>query len=341
MSLRADQDNDVDLRNLSTEGREMLMLQAAKAYYDLDRTMADIAKQIGLTRWQVARLLKEARELGVVRIEIVPRAQRLPDLESRLQRAYGLREAIVVPSMVTGTGSDTSEDDSLAVDSVAQAAGQFLAALTPRPSLVGVSWGRTMAAVAHWLPRRWNDGVEVVLLNGAMNTRGTVKHTNNIAELFALAANGRATLLPVPAIVGLAETRQVLERDPIIATVLALGHEARVACFGLGSMTSSSVLVQSGYLDASEIARLRKAGAIGDVLGRFIDAEGRIVDPVLDAKTIGLTPDALRQKTISVGVAVGIQKHAVVLAALRARLINVLVTDERTALAALEAAHAA
>ncbi|MGI4748302.1 MAG: sugar-binding transcriptional regulator [Janthinobacterium lividum] len=337
MSLRTDQDNDVDLRNLSTEGREMLMLQAAKGYYDLDRTMADIAKQIGLTRWQVARLLKEAREVGVVRIEIVPRAQRLPDLESRLQRSYELREAIVVPN----AGPNTGEDDSLAVDSVAQAAGQFLAALTPRPSLVGVSWGRTMAAVAHWLPRRWNDGVEVVLLNGAMNTRGTVKHTNNIAELFALAANGRATLLPVPAIVGLAETRQVLERDPIIATVLALGHEARVACFGLGSMTSSSVLVQSGYIDGTEIARLRKAGAVGDVLGRFIDADGNIVDPVLDAKTIGLTPDALRQKTISIGVAVGAQKHAVVLAVLRAHLINVLVTDERTALAALEAADAA
>jgi deoxyribonucleoside regulator len=340
MSLRADQDNDVDLRNLSTEGREMLMLQAAKGYYDLDRTMADIAKQIGLTRWQVARLLKEARDVGVVRIEIVPRAQRLPDLESRLQRSYGLREAIVVPAMGTNA-ADAGEDDSLAVDSVAQAAGQFLAALTPRPSLVGVSWGRTMAAVAHWLPRRWNDGVEVVLLNGAMNTRGTVKHTNNIAELFALAANGRATLLPVPAIVGLAETRQVLERDPIIATVLALGHEAKVACFGLGSMTSSSVLVQSGYLDAGEIARLRKAGAIGDVLGRFIDADGNIVDPVLDAKTIGLTPDALRQKAISIGVAVGTRKHAVVLAALRARLINVLVTDELMALAALEAANAA
>ena len=143
--------DEVDLRNLSSEGREALMVQAAKAYYDLDRTMADIAKALGLTRWQVARLLKDAREQGVVRIEIVPRAQRRPELESRLQRAYGLREAIVVPS--------SGEEDGLLVDSVAQAAGQFLAALTPRPALVGVSWGRTMAAVAHWLPGRWNDGV--------------------------------------------------------------------------------------------------------------------------------------------------------------------------------------
>ncbi len=328
--MRAEPD-EVDLRSLSSEGRDLLMLQVAKGYYTLDRTMGDIAKQLGLTRWQVARLLKDAREQGMVRIEIVPRTQRRPDLESRLQRAYGLREAIVVP--------DRGEDDGIAVDSVAQAAGQFLAALTPRPSLVGVSWGRTMAAVAHWLPQRWNDGVEVVLLNGAMNIRAAATRTNNIAELFALAGNGRATLLPVPAVVGRAETRTVLECDPVIETVLTLGREAPVVCFGLGGMTPDSVLVQSGFIAEAEIARLRKAGAVGDILGRFIDAAGVVVDPALDGRTIGLDLDALRRKTVSIGVAVGIRKHAVVLAALRCGFVNVLVTDESTALAALESAH--
>lgn len=323
--------DEVDLRSLSGEAREALMVQAAKAYYDLDRTMADIAKALGLTRWQVARLLKDAREQGVVRIEIVPRAQRRPALESRLQRAYGLREAIVVPC--------AGEEDGLLVDSVAQAAGQFLAALTPRPALVGVSWGRTMAAVAHWLPVRWNDGVEVVLLNGAMNVRATATRTNNVAELFAVAGNGRATLLPVPAIVGRAETRSVLERDPVIETVLALGRDAPVVCFGLGSMTPDSVLVRSGYITEAEIDALRARGAIGDVLGRFIDPGGAVVDLSLDARTIGLDLRTLRDKPVSIGVAVGRRKHAVVLAALRAGMVNVLVTDEQTATFALREAE--
>src|ERR1700712_235113 len=114
-------DADVDLRTLSAEQREMLTVQAAKLYYDLDLTMGDIAKRVGLTRWQVGRLLKEAREQGVVRIEIVPRAQRRPDIESRLQRAYGLREAVVVPY--------SGEQDGIILDSVAQAAGQLLSPL--------------------------------------------------------------------------------------------------------------------------------------------------------------------------------------------------------------------
>ena len=329
---RIEADSDVDLRTLSTEQRELLTVQAAKAYYDLDQTMGDIAKTLGLTRWQVGRLLKEAREQGVVRIEIVPRAQRRPDIESRLQRAYGLREAVVVPFAADRDGS------SVLLDSVAQAAGQFLSALHPRPALIGVSWGRTMAAVAHWLPRPWNDGVEVVLLNGAMTLHSTATRTNNVAELFALAGLGRATLLPVPAIVGRAETRIVLEQDPVIAGVLALAEAAPVICFGLGSVTPDSVLVQSGYITEAEIARLRKAGAVGDVLGRFIDASGSIADATLDARTIGFDPARAREKAVSIGVAVGRDKHAVVLASLRAGLVNVLVTDEQTALAALAAA---
>ena len=331
MSLRVEQDADVDLRTLSAEQRELLTVQAAKAYYDLDLTMGEIAKRLGLTRWQVGRLLKEAREQGVVRIEIVPRAQRRPDIESRLQRAYGLRDAVVVPH--------SGQEDGVVLDSVAQAAGQLISALHPRPGLIGVSWGRTMAAVAHWLPRPWNDGVEVVLLNGAMTVHSTAIRTNNVAELFALAGNGRATLLPVPAIVGRAATRHVLECDPVIMAVLDLARAAEVICFGLGSMTSGSVLVQSGYITEADIARLRRAGAVGDILGRFIGADGRIIDPELDARTIGLDHAHVHDKAVSIGVAVGREKHAIVLASLRARLINVLVTDEQTALAALEAKH--
>jgi len=328
MLVRTDHDGEVDFRTMPAETREQLMVQAAKAYYDLGRTMGDIATQLGMTRWQVGRLLKDAREQGVVRIEIVPRAMRLPELESRLQRQYGLREAIVVPS--------SGDEDMLALDSISQATGQYLAGLHPRPSLIGVSWGRTMASVAHWLPRNWNDGVEVVLLNGAMNIHAASTRTNNIAELFASAGNGRATLLPVPAIVGRPETRVVLEQDPVIDRVLSLGRAAPVICFGLGSMTADSVLVQSGAIGTSDIARLRRMGAVGDLLGRFIDQDGKIVDQELNDRTIGFEPTPVSAGRIAIGVAGGGAKHAVVIAALRAGLLSVLVTDEQTARAALE-----
>ena len=136
----------------SDEQREHLMVRVAKLYYDLEWTQGDIAAELGLTRWQIGRLLTEARELGVVRIEITPRVMRRTDLEVRLQQQYCLKDAIVVPS-----GDMT--DSALLTERVAQAAATYLAGLTPKCELIGVSWGRTMSAVARFLPCNWNPGV--------------------------------------------------------------------------------------------------------------------------------------------------------------------------------------
>ena len=325
-------DRDVQFRNMSGEQRELLMIQVAKRYYELDMTMGDLAKELGLTRWQASRLLSDARESGIVRIEIVPRAPRSPDIEARLQRRFGLKEAVVVPN----TGED--DDEGLLLDSVAQAAARLIAGLG-KVRLIGVSWGRTMSAVAHRLPPFWNEGVEVVLLNGAMNIRSPSTRTNNTAELFARSANGTATLLPVPAILGHAATRVALEQDPTIASVLDLARRAPVICFGMGTISPDSVLVQSGFVTEAETAALKAKGAVGDILSRYIDAHGNIVDPDIDARTIGTDLRSCRQREFSIGVGAGKSKHAIALACLRAGYLNVLVTDEQTARFLLDEAH--
>lgn len=303
------------------ESRDHLLVQVAKMYFQLDRTQAEIAQSLGLTRWQVGRLLSQARETGVVRIEIAPRANRIAALESALQRRWHLRDAVVVPS-----------DGDAAVDAgaVAQAAATWLAGLAEKPALLGVSWGRTMAAVARALPQGWNPGAHVVLVNGATALRLTSPGIGAVAESFAQSAGGTATLLPAPAILGRAETRAALECDPVIAAALDLARRAQLVIFGMGAMEDSA-LAASGFLTEADIARLRGQGAVGDILGRFLDAEGAIVDPALDARTLGLRPAALAARRNAVGVVSGPAKQAIALAALRARLVNVLVTDESTA----------
>lgn len=303
------------------ESRDHLLVQVAKMYFQLDRTQAEIAQSLGLTRWQIGRLLAEARETGVVRIEIAPRANRVAALESALQRQWRLRDAVVVPS-----------DGDAAVDAgaVAQAAATWLAGLADKPALIGVSWGRTMAAVARALPPGWNPDAHVVLVNGATALRLTSPGIGAVAESFAQSAGGTATLLPAPAILGRAETRAALESDPVIAAALDLARRAPLVIFGMGAMEDSA-LAASGFLTDADIARLRDQGAVGDIMGRFLDANGKVVDPTLDARTLGLRPESLTCRRHAVGVVSGPAKQDIALAALRARHVNVLVTDESTA----------
>lgn len=313
-------------RRALDEAREDQMLQVARLAWLQDRSQTEIAAETGLTRWQVSRLLQEARDLGLVRIEIVPRLRRCPDLEAALVEAYGLRDAVVVPATA-------------GPDAVAQAAGQHLAAIRPRPRLVGVSWGRTMAAVAHWLPPDWADGVRVVQINGTVAPIPLATGHNEVAEAFARKGRGSFVPLPVPAVVGERLTREVLERDRIVADVLRLARAAPVLCFSMGALGPDAALARSGNVTPAEVEALGRAGAVGDVLGRWLDRRGRLADPDLDERTIGLALSDLRGRERAIGVAAGRAKHAVVLAALRAGLVNVLVTDEETAAHALAHVH--
>ena len=314
------------------DSRDHLMLQVAKRYYDLDQTQAQIATDLGLTRWQVGRLLTEAKAEGVVRIEITPRANRATGLEVGLQTRWSLREAIVVPM-----GGAT--DPALLNEGIAQAAARWLAALQPRPALMGVSWGRTMAALARALPPHWAPGLEVVLVNGAAALTVSDLSTSAVAEAVAQAAGGSATLLPVPAVLGQSATRDALEADPVIARALARAEAAPLLAFSMGGVSESSALCAQGYLTPQDMAALRARGAVGDILGRFVTAEGAIADPALDARTLGLRLDRLPAKPLTLALVAGAEKQAVARAALRAGYVSVLVTDDSTARALLEDAH--
>jgi deoxyribonucleoside regulator len=310
--------------------RDQLMVQVARMAYQQDLTHTDIATRTGLNRWQVSRLLQEARDLGVVRIEIVPRSDRNPHLETALVETFGLADAVVLPDSVDGAGG---------LEGVAKAAGQYLAALKPRPTTFGVSWGRTMAAVAHWLPEGWASGVEVVQINGTVAQIPGEGHHNNVAETFARKGGGRFVPLPVPAIVGQAETREVLERDRIVAHVLQRARAVQALCFSLGALTEDSALLNSGNLLAHEYEELRSKGAVGDIVGRIVDRKGQIVDADIDRRTIGLPLSDLKTRDRAICVAAGSDKHPVVAGVLHAGLISVLVTDAATATYALEHVH--
>src|SRR5690606_12931709 len=97
---------------------ELLAVRVAELYYDENKSQDEIGGLLGITRWKVGRLLQQAREQGIVSIEIVhPRARRL-GVERQLRDRFGLADAIVVPLAAP----------SELPDRVAQAAADYLAA---------------------------------------------------------------------------------------------------------------------------------------------------------------------------------------------------------------------
>jgi deoxyribonucleoside regulator len=306
---------------------ELLSVRVAELYYDDNKTQDEIGALLGISRWKAGRLLIQARESGIVRIEIVhPRARRL-SLERDLCSRFGLRDAVIVPD---------PDNSSTVTSRVAQAAADYLTSLRPVPRVLGVSWGRTMNEVAERLPMNWANGVTVVQINGGVSLNRRPGSASTMAATIAQRGNGHAMLLPSPAILERIETKQAIEADRTVADVLAQAASASAYLYSAGAADASSALVDSGYLTPADVAELERKGAIGDVVGRWIDADGNIVDHGLDERTVGLGLDQLRSAATAICVIAGQSKHDVARAVVMSRLCTVLVSDESTARALLE-----
>ena len=293
---------------------ELLAVRVAQLYYEQNKTQDEIGTQLSISRFKAGRMLTQARERGIVRIEIVHPRARLAALERELCDRFGLREAVIVR------------------EGVPQAAADYLTQLRP-PSL-GVSWGRTLDAIADKLPSGWTTGVTVVQINGAMSARrgSAADATATIAQRGA----GSAVLLSSPAILERLETKRAIEADRTVADVLAKAATASAYLYSAGVADESSVLVESGYLTPADVTELVRRGAVGDVVGRYIDSAGNIVDAELDARTVGLGLDQLRSAKTAIFAVAGAAKHDVARAIVTNGLCTVLVSDESTARALLE-----
>jgi len=311
----------------SAAANELLAVRAAELYYEENKTQDEIGAILRVTRWKVGRLLAQARERGIIRIEIVhPRARRL-SLERELGARFGLKDAIVVPAP-----ADPIELQAR----VAEAAADYLVSVRPVPRLLGVSWGRTLHQVAEALPVGWATGVNVVQINGGVSLSKRPGTAASTAVMIAQKAGGQATLLPSPAILERLETKKAIESDRTVGGVVQMARGAAAYLFSAGVADLSSVHVDSGYLTGDDIAALVERGAVGDVIGRYITADGTIADPELDARTLGLSLEELREARSSILVIGGESKHPIARAIVTHGLCSVIVTDEHTARALLD-----
>ncbi|WP_166904542.1 sugar-binding transcriptional regulator [Mycobacterium sp. DL440] len=303
-----------------------LLLYVAQCYYEQGRTQEDIGSELHLTRWKVGRLLDEARGVGLVQIKIVHPQARRADLEVAIRSRFGLRECVVVP------GPDTVDSG----EHIATAAATYLKSNSSWITTLGVSWGNTLQQIAAVLPTGWTSGIEVIQANGGVSRSVHPTKAANIVTSIAHSGNGRATLLPVPAIVERIETRDALYTEGFVEDVLSRARKAEALLFSLGALGPTSVLVESGAVTPAELALLESAGACGDILAHYITATGDLAYVDIDRRTVGLSLDDVKNANCAIAVAAGARKVPVVNGALKSGLCSVLITDEPTAEAVLE-----
>lgn len=302
-----------------------LLYAAAQMYYEQDATQAEIAVQLGTSRATVSRLLSEARCQGVVRIEVVaPGAAAGSDLGDRVAAGLGLQHVHLSAPLPTA-GATRSSEGTLG-SFLAPAVGRALrgAGLVPGDILL-VSSGRTMYEVSRYdLPAL--PGVVVAPTVGGHDQPEGWLQTNEITRRVAGRIGGRATYLFAPALPG-PELYDTLRGDPAIQRVLHLWPRARCVLMGVGAPpTMRSQLPEFVPTGSASLVE-----AVGDVCSRFFRRDGTAVPFPGGERLIAVDLSDLTRIPVSIGVAVGSDKVAAIIAGARAGYFNQLVTDPVTA----------
>lgn len=313
------------------DDRSELLAQVATLYYHYDKSQQEIANQFELSRSNVSRLLKEARERGIVEIFIHHPLRRMAQLEQQLVARFSLQEAGIVQA--------DGHNATITLARAAELAARILDAALNDAHVLGISWGMAVHATASaFMPRRLHD-VEVVQLMGGVGPSDPAIDGPALAQQLASRMTNRCRYLHAPLIVDTPDTAQGLLAQRNVADTLALARQADVALVGIGALDANiSSLLHAGYLSHAEFDALQAQGVVGDICARHFDRNGNPAAPQLAARTISVTLDELGTIPRVIGVACTPAKAEALLGALRGRYIDMLVTDSETAEALLREA---
>ena len=302
------------------------LAEVAHLYYVQGMTQQEIAKSLDTTRSNVSRILQAAREQGVVRFHIVRTLHRQSALEQAMVESFGLEQAIV---LAADAGDDTLQQ-------VAELGAQWLTENLHAGTRLTLSWGRTLQALVQAFEPNEALDVEVVQLGGDLQLDPRLSGHELVREL-AARCGGRYSYLHAPAILDSADTVRELRSHRGIEMELNKARTADIALVGIGAYGHgfAAQLLESAHLSQQERARFDELEPVGDILARFYDIEGRQLDTPLRDRVLALELDELDELPTVVGIAAGREKARGIWGALRAGWLDVLVTDQAAAAAAL------
>lgn len=308
-----------------TNPRREQTIRAAWLYHERGFNQQAVADRLGVSRSTVSRLLADAEQLGIVRVTLTEPLPETADLAERLMERYGLVGATVELSL---------EGESPLVAAATAMARRLEQLVVGTSITIATGWGRTLGTAAQLTRSMHTSGVHIVDAFGHTTTdaiANAVEVSNTLGQKFG----ARVMHIPSP---GFAPTAAVAanfyESEPV-ATTLARAKAADVVTVAVGVVGQESLLRTAGYIDEPTMTAVMTAGAVGEIFGRYFDADGALVRP--DAlHPISLTIDDLRECKRVIAAAGGADKAGAVRGAIATGVIDELATDDTLARALLD-----
>jgi DNA-binding transcriptional regulator LsrR (DeoR family) len=293
----------------------VLAARVARQYYLEGASKIDIAAQLGVSRFRVARLLEAARDSGMIRIEIgLPGGHLDAGLSAELCSAFGLKQAFAFRF--------PDDDEPALRRRLGEAAGETLMDLIAPGDILGISWSRALSGLAAALTRL--PPCPIVQLTGAVPPPDG-QDLLDVVRSVARIGGGPAHVFYAPMILDSAETADAIRRQADVADAFALLPSVTMAVVAIGAWGPGLSTIYDAITPAERDA-IAGLGVCAEMAGAFLGANGQSVETALDSRMIVTPGPALARIPSILAVAYGIDRCHAVRAALRGGAVNGLVT---------------
>lgn len=312
-------------RALLGPSEALQLTQVARRFYLDGQSKQDIARDLGMTRFKVARILEHARDSGVVQIAIAAPALIDPDLSEQLALAYGLRRAIVLAV------ADCPEPELRRY--LAQVTAELLTEIVTDDDVLGIGYGRTLNETTASLTRLAR--CTTVQLAGALLEVHVSENSIELVRRVAAISAGPAFPLYTPQVLPDPETARTLRGQPQVAAVYRQFDRITKAVVAVGAWNPPHSLLYEA-LPESDREQLLARGATAELCATVIDDRGNDVAPELTERCIAIRGAQLKAIDDVIAVAGGSDKATAIMAVLRGGYASSLVTDQSVARHLLE-----
>lgn len=305
-------------KRLNEDQVRKTLVEVARLYYEESLSQQQIADRLSVSRSLIAQYIQRARDLGIVRIQIVDQDNACTDLANTLKEETGLEQIIVIPN--------PHVPQELTLRAVCTAAADFLSSQFKDGDRFGLAWGRTNNVIVDLFKSTYVHGLDIIPLMGESSHEGMHSQMNQMIVHAAEHLQGTPHFLSVPMVVSSPELRSALVKEIGISDVVNLWDKINFACLGVGVVPPVPGMVV--YVGEEHLPRLIKAGAVGDMCGIYFDRNGRIVENGLEDRIIAANFDQLKAIDCLTLVACGSEKATAVLGAMRTGLVSTLFIDQ-------------
>lgn len=311
---------------ISVESTDLLT-EIAVSYYQDGATQEEISKKYTISRAKVGRLLKQARDEGIVEITVKYHPVFSAKIEQRLIERFGVRRALIALDQ---------PNDEAQRQQVAGLVSNYLTSTLKNGMVVTVGQGRNVSAVAHHVGVITPRDCKFVCSIGGIHPRGGMFNADHICRQLAKKYGGSSETLYAPAYAENPEQKRVFMQNSTVKQTLDLARKADIALVGIGDMSENSYMVDLGWFTPEEVVQSRlNQGVVGDFAGHdFFDVHGRIANTVMNDRVIGLGIDEFRPIAEVIAIAAENSKPLALLGALRGA-IDVIATSVSNALTVL------